>query len=335
MGVAGLLTRIGIGRTEQAPQAPPHQRIGNYRLLRLLGRGGMGEVWLGSHQTTQEMVAIKIVRGAEVGADRAQHDLSMQRLQREARAIARVRSPNVVRLLDSGLTPTGAFYYAMEFVDGVTLETMVRALGGLEWRLAMYLLRGVAAGLEAAHSHGLVHCDVSPANVIVCTGDGRPVPRLIDFGLVRFIRDVSGTTHLSLPVLAAGTPAYMAPELILRRPVDPRTDIYAWGCVATRLLTARTLFDAESPVEMALAQLTEKPQPPSLRARHPLPAALDALVLTCLAKDPAARPASMKDVIQALDDLECGEPSEWSGPSDLSVTPNLAEEPTACDAPVA
>ena len=332
MGVAGLLTKVGIGRSEQAP---PQPRIGNYQVLRLLGRGGMGDVWLGRHRTSQEMAAIKVVRAEAAGADTPQRQLSMQRLQREASAIARLQSPNVVRLLGSGLTRDGAFYYAMEFVEGVTLETMVRTLNGLEWRLAAFLLRGVASGLDAAHSHGLVHCDVSPGNVIVSTDAGRPVPRLIDFGLVRFVRNLHGITQLSMPIQAAGTPAYMAPELVLRRPVDSRTDIYAWGCLATRLLTARTVFQAESAVEMALAQLIERPHAPSLAARRPLPRALDALVLQCLAKDPAARPASMKDVIQVLDDLESGEPSEWSGPSDASITPNLSQEPTACDCPVA
>lgn len=336
MGMAEWWTWLGAGR--QAGSRPSG-RIGDYRVLRQLGRGGMGEVWLGRHRTTGALAAIKIVRRETIASDLLQHDLNLRRLQREARAIAKLRSPYVVRLLESGASPSGDFYYAMEFLDGLNADALVRAHGALDWPRAVEILRDVCAGLEAVHASGIVHCDVSPGNIVIAPdGGGRTVARLIDFGLVRFVPNVPRTTQLSVPLVTAGTPAYMAPELIFRRAVDQRTDIYAWGCLAFWLLTARTAFDGDSPIDMALAQVSEPPRPPSWRTRRLLPPELDALVLQCVMKDPAARPQSMADVMRALDALPNAAATSSSRElesSSLAFAPHFTEEPAACDGPVA
>lgn len=334
MGMAQWWTRLGAGRKVGSR---PAGRIGDYRVLRQLGRGGMGEVWLGRHRTTQALAAIKIVRREAIASDLLQHDLNLKRLQREARAIAKLRSPYVVRLLESGASPSGDFYYSMEFLDGLNVDALVRAHGALDWPRAVEILRDVCAGLEAVHASGIVHCDVSPGNVVVAPNGSRTVAKLIDFGLVRFVHNIHRTTQLSVPLVTAGTPAYMAPELIFRRAVDQRTDIYSWGCLAFWLLTARTAFDGDSPIDMALAQVSEPPRPPSWRTRRILPPELDALVLQCVLKDPAARPQSMADVMRALDALPslATTPSVEPGSSALAFPPHFAEEPAACDGPVA
>src|SRR5262245_53637643 len=183
MGVAELLTHIRIGRTEVLR---PRQRIGNYRLLRLLGRGGMGDVWLGRQRSTGVLSAIKVVRSDYLTGDNSRHrEFCMERLRREADALGKLRSPNIVRIFDSGVTGTGAFYYAMEYLQGISLEQRVRREGALDWEEAVRLLRDIGKALSEVHAHGLVHCDVSAANVFVCPGAQGSVTKLLDFGMVR------------------------------------------------------------------------------------------------------------------------------------------------------
>src|SRR5262245_23039642 len=186
MGMVDWWTWLGTSRKAGVRQA---RRIGDYRVLRQVGRGGMGEIWLGRHRTTNALAAIKIVRSETIASDPLQHDLNLKRLEREARALAKLRSPYVVRLLESGVTSAGDFYYAMEFLDGANLDALVRAHGAMDWPQAVVLLRDVCAGLEAVHASGIVHCDVSPGNVIVTSDGRRPIARLIDFGLVRFVQN--------------------------------------------------------------------------------------------------------------------------------------------------
>ena len=333
MGVAGLLTRIGIG---QAGLSGPHRKIGNYRLLSLLGRGGMGEVWLGRELSSGALRAIKVVR-SEALADNTEHRrFCVERLQGEARALGKLRSPNIVRIFDSGVTGSGAFYYAMEYLKGKTLDQLLRSDGALDWEQAARLLRGIGTALAEVHAHGLIHCDVSPGNVFVCDEVGGTIAKLLDFGLVRTVHDTTMTTQTSLPRVAAGTPAYMAPELVLGRPViDHRTDIYSWACVAYSLLTSHAVFDGDSPIAIALSHVTEEPLAPSRRTDRPIPADLDALLLECLAKDAAARPASMLDVLNRIDSIQRRELPMAFDDSVRLPPPDLAQQPPACDGPIA
>ena len=333
MGVAALLTRIGIGRTEVVR---PYQRIGKYRLVRLLGRGGMGEVWLARERSSGALRAIKLVRSEVLAGDTAHREFCIQRLQCEARALGRLRSPNIVRIFDSGVTRSGAFYYAMEYLEGTSLDRLLRNRGALDWEEAAPLLRDIGTALAEAHAHGLVHCDVSPGNVFVCDEVGGTVTKLLDFGMVRRAHDTTMTTRISLPLIAGGTPAYMAPELVLGRPdIDHRADIYSWACVAYLLLTSHTVFEGDSPIAIAIAHVTEEPLAPSRRTARPIPAALEALLLQCLAKNPAARPASMLHVMDELDIVQHREPLTSFDHSARLPAPNLAEQPSPCNGPVA
>jgi serine/threonine protein kinase len=213
----------------------------------------MGEVWLARERSSGALRAVKLVRSEVLAGDTVHREFCIQRLQCEARALGKLRSPNIVRIFDSGVTRSGAFYYAMEYLEGTSLDRLIRNRGPLAWEQATPLLRDIGTALAEAHAHGLVHCDVSPGNVFVCDEVGGTITKLLDFGMVRREHDTTMTTRISLPLIAGGTPAYMAPELVLGRPdIDHRADIYSWACVAYLLLTSHTVFEGDSPIAIAI-----------------------------------------------------------------------------------
>jgi serine/threonine-protein kinase len=207
--------------------------------------------------------------------------------------MAGLRSPHTVTLFDFGVTTDGAFYYAMELLDGLDAGTLVRRFGPLPPERVVHLLRQVCHSLSEAHGRGLVHRDVTPANIFVCRyGEDHDFVKVLDFGLVTA---ASGTPAAAEVVTLAtgihGTPAYMAPEQGMGKPdVDGRADIYALGCVAYWLLTGQQVFTADTAIAVILEHARTAPVPPSSRAAQPVPEALDTVILACLAKDPAARP---------------------------------------------
>ncbi len=303
VGIAYVASVVvhGLGRSVARAR-----ELGSYHLERRLGQGGMGEVWLASHRLLKHPAAVKFVRPEALGGMDAagRHELQ-RRFQREAHATARLTSVNTVKLHDFGITDSGVFYYAMEFLEGLDLDTMVKRFGPLPWPRAVHILRQACDSLGEAHLHGLVHRDVKPANIYLCRqGTVHDVVKVLDFGLVKGSRrspaDASGP-NLTRENVAAGTPAYMAPEMVAGdRPVDGRSDIYALGCVAYWLLVGETVFPAESGMRSMVAHLTETPSAPSARAEEPIPPELDAVVLACLAKDPPARPGSAEELRRML-----------------------------------
>jgi serine/threonine-protein kinase len=182
----------------------------------------------------------------------------------------------------------------MELLEGFDLDTLVERFGPLPPERAVYLLRQVCESLSEAHDHDLIHRDIKPANIHLCR-QGRPVDfaKVLDFGLVRPRLDAgSGDAKLTAEHQASGTPAFMAPEQALGDPVDGRTDIYAVGCVAYWLITGRLVFECDSPMTMMAHHLNKEPVPPSQCSELPIPKALDAVILSCLEKDPDKRPQS-------------------------------------------
>jgi len=281
------------------------EELGSYRLVERLGEGGMGEVWRAEHRLLARGAAVKIVRPEVLGAaSQADARVILRRFEREARATASLSSPHTIQIFDFGLSEAGTFYYVMELLTGLDLETLVRAHGPLPADRVIFLLRQVCHSLADAHARGLVHRDVKPANIYVCRmGRDYDFIKVLDFGLVKMNRPNEGATMLSADQRPSGTPAYMAPELVLGdATVDRRADVYALGCVAYFLLTGQLVFDADTPMKMMLEHLNSTPVPPSARTELPIPAEIDALVLSCLEKDPSRRPQDA----ESLFDLTCG-----------------------------
>ena len=267
--------------------------IGSYELIEEIGRGGMGEVWRASHRLLARPAAIKLIRRSLLGANEHARETLVRRFAREAHDTATLNSIHTVDVYDFGVTEEGDFYYAMELLDGLSLEQLGRRFGPIHPARAVYLLRQVCHSLGEAHARGLVHRDVKPSNIFVCRlGPDDDFVKVLDFGLVKHGQAAATVTALT-DGTTAGTPEYMAPEIALGRgDVDDRADIYSLGCVAYYLLTGDAVFSADTPVAMALAHVQEEPVRPSVRSKFQIPAALDALILDCLAKDPAARPGS-------------------------------------------
>lgn len=279
------------------------QDMGSYHLVELLGRGGMGEVWRAEHRLLARSAAIKLVRPELLGASSGEARQMLQRFRREAQATATLSSPHTIRLFDFGITEDQTFFYVMERLNGRDLESLVRQFGPVSPERAAFLLRQVVHSLAEAHAQGLVHRDVTPANIYACRmGLDYDFVKVLDFGLVAYGDQQSiGHTLLSAGRVATGTPAFMAPEVILESAVDARADIYALGCVAYFLLTGRLVFEEETPMKMFVAHLHSTPLAPSTVAEMPIPAEIDAVVLACLQKDPARRPQSMDELLGLLD----------------------------------
>jgi eukaryotic-like serine/threonine-protein kinase len=283
------------------------RELGSYRLEVKLGEGGMGEVWRARHRMLARPAAIKLIRPSVAGNERAGvSEEAARRFEREAQAIARLRSPHTVELFDFGIATDGAFYYVMELLDGLDADSLLRRFGPTPLERAIYLLRQVCHSLSEAHSCGLVHRDIKPANIFLCRyGEEYDFVKVLDFGIVRAIRDPAGPSPEHTRENAVhGTPAFIAPEQAMGTDLDGRADIYATGCVAYWLLTGQFVFTAETPMGLLLQHAQAPPEPPSSRTDLPIPQALDDLVLSCLAKDPANRPQSAKELSLRLAEME-------------------------------
>jgi serine/threonine-protein kinase len=289
VGVAVLISHIVTSLGREVAKA---REMGSYQLGELIGRGGMGEVYKATHRLLARPAAIKLIRPEMVGAEGTGGGrLALTRFRREATAAANLRSPHTVELYDFGATDDGTFYFAMELLDGLDLETMVKQHGPMPAARVVYILRQVCESLAEAHASGLVHRDIKPANIHVGRlGLRHDFVKVLDFGLVKAV-DASGATQTQATStgLTPGTPAYMAPEMALGQQIDGRTDIYALGCVAYYLLTGRLAFEGEG-LQMLVKRLHEDPVPPSQRTELPVPAELDVAIMACLSRDPAGRP---------------------------------------------
>ncbi len=275
------------------------RRLGGYELVRRLGEGGMGEVWLARHRALVRPAAIKLMRAEVLGGSISELHAIQRRFRREVQATADLESPHTIEIYDFGAAGDGRLYYVMELLRGLDAEALVRRFGPVPAERAVHLLRQACASLAEAHERGLVHRDVKPSNLHVCVlGLEYDFVKILDFGLVKHQRATSA--HVSLDGMIVGTPAYLSPEAAAGDPVLAPSDLYALGCVAFWLLTGRTVFGEKIPVLMVADHLRTAPEPPSMVSRLPIPPELDALVLACLAKDPAARPASAMSLSDRL-----------------------------------
>jgi len=293
---ARMVYRLGV-------DAARAQEMGSYQLVEKLGAGGMGEVWSAHHRMLARPAAIKLIR-RDLGAGAA-----AERFEREAQVTSALKSPHTVELYDFGISDEGTVYYVMELLDGLDFEALVQEHGSLPPARAVHFLKQVCHSLHEAHEAGLVHRDIKPANIFACRhGLDFDVAKVLDFGLVSLQRDPERTL-LTDAHSVPGTPAYLAPEIARGEAVDRRADLYALGCVAFWLLTGRRVFEADSPLQAAIAHVEREPEAPS-SVNPEVPKALDDLVLGLLKKQPDERPATARAVSDALCTLE-GVPT-WS-----------------------
>jgi len=267
--------------------------MGRYKLVRRIGVGGMGEVWRAHHQGLKRDVALKILkRDPKIGAE------ARKRFEREVKLTTQLTHPNTVRVFDYGVTPDGLLYYAMELLDGESLEDLVRSEGPLPPRRAFELAIQAARALAEAHKLGVIHRDLKPDNLFVTTlgGEGDFI-KVLDFGVATTITGDSGLTQ---PGFAVGTPTYFAPEMVAGKPADPRSDVYALGCVLYFLLTGRPPFVGKDMREVLLAHMKQAPIPPSARMSRRLPKDMERIVMDALSKDPERRHQNAGDLALAL-----------------------------------
>jgi eukaryotic-like serine/threonine-protein kinase len=315
--------KLGAAHEEAASARQRLRELGQYRLTRRLGVGGMGEVYLAEHTLLRRPCAVKLIR-AGVGEEK-----QIARFEREVQATAGLTHPNTVEIYDYGRAEDGTFYYAMEYLPGLTLDQLVAEYGPLSPARAVHLLRQVCGALGEAHAAGLIHRDIKPANIIVCSRGGvHDVVKLVDFGLVREIDPVPGAGGLTQDGAIAGTPEFISPEQAEGIPeLDGRSDIYSLGAVAYFLLTGRPPFQKANTLQLLSAHIRE-PVHPITEIRPEVPTDLQEVVLACLEKDRERRFQDITALDQRLAGCQPGEPwtevqaADWWRRAATDLRPN-------------
>jgi serine/threonine-protein kinase len=303
IAIATVGSRVIFGLRTEAARV---RRLGQYTLEEKIGAGGMGVVYRARHAMLRRPTAIKLLPPDRAG------EANLVRFEREVQLTSELSHPNTIAIYDYGRTPDGLFYYAMEYLDGINLEDLVRQDGPQPPGRVIYILRQVCGALGEAHSHGLLHRDIKPANIILTERGGEPdVAKVVDFGLVKPLVTTGPDLTMSASIVLAGTPLYMAPEaLTAPGAADPRSDLYALGAVGYLLLTGRPVFEAATVAEAFGHHLHTQPVAPSQRVSHPIPTDLELVILRCLSKNMDDRPATAHALSRELE--QCIVTSPWS-----------------------
>jgi len=288
-----IAVAAALGSTFSVAQLRREERqLGVYRLEGKIDEGGMATVHRAVHALLRRPTALKILK------PHLATDELIARFEREVQLASRLEHPATIEIFDYGRTRDGTFFYAMEYIDGLTLAKLVEKDGAQPVPRVAHILKQVCESLREAHAKGLIHRDIKPANVMLCERGGESdVVKVLDFGLVKDVH-ATDTRDITQYARLLGTPTYMAPERI-RNPSEaaPAVDVYAVGAVAFYLLTAKRVFDAPNELELA-RQVLELPAPrASSAAKQPIPQALDDLIARCLAKEPAERPQRAEELI--------------------------------------
>ena len=274
--------------------------IGQYKILRTLGAGGMGTVYLGEHILLGRRAAIKTLLPAL-----SSHREIVDRFFNEARAISAISDPGVVQIFDFGYHVDGTAYIVMEFLEGEALSARLDRLAKLPLAEALRLTRQIAASLGAAHARGIIHRDLKPGNVFVIRDSEAQAgerTKILDFGIAKLLASPTDVVATQTGTML-GTPVYMSPEQCRGSgKIDHRSDIYSVGCALFHMLTGVPPFDCDSVGDFIAAHLKEEPPAPSELALD-LPPAVDALVLRCLAKRPEDRFQTMAELQAACVDV--------------------------------
>jgi serine/threonine-protein kinase len=299
VAIAAVASHVNYGLRLKVREA---MRLGQYRLEERIGAGAMGEVYRASHAMLRRPTAIKVIQPDGVTPD------LLRRFEQEVRETSRLSHPNTVAIFDYGRTAEGAFYYAMEYLDGADLRQVVERHGPLEPARVIHLLAQACGALAEAHDAGLVHRDLKPSNLVLCRRGGvHDVVKVVDFGLVKDLAAPSAT--LTGAGSICGTPETMAPEVLRGEPASPRSDLYAMGVIGYFLLTGSAVFDSGSALDLIGHHLHTAPVPPRERAPG-VPADLEGVILRCLAKDPSERFPDAQQLGRAL--RSCADAGRWT-----------------------
>ena len=314
LGLIGLIAVASVGLFtfasalrwfgEHSPQTDRLRRLGQYKLGKVIGNGAMGAVYQGKHEFLRRVVAIKVLEENDVTTQ------SLSRFEREVRMTAQLRHPNTIAVYDYGRSAEGAFFYVMEYVDGITLQELVDTYGPLKPQRVIYLLDQICGSLAEAHGQSMVHRDIKPANILLtCQAGLYDMVKVLDFGLVKDFD--ANALQLTQVASITGTPLYMSPEVVRdASSADCRSDIYSLGAVAYFLLTGISPFEGGSPADVCAKQLHETPCRPSDRIDSELADDIQNIVMACLEKSPANRPQTMNELSQLI--LQCQQAHDWT-----------------------
>jgi serine/threonine protein kinase len=327
LGVSVAFARLVVKVRREAAEARAEAKranleareLGSYRLVKCLGKGGMGEVWRAEHRLLAREAAIKLIRVDSAARSSAE---AQERFRREAQSLAGLRSRNTIELFDYGVADDGTFFYVMELLEGLDLESLVLKYGPVPPGRVLRLLMQACRSLAEAHDAGLVHRDIKPANLFVCrAADELDVVKVLDFGLVRALAGgedaplsteevLNSTTNagyerpdgskLTRAGTVMGTPEFMAPEQALGQRLDGRADLYALGCVGYWLLTGQLLFKKDTPMMLLIAHINEPTPPLAAHASSPVPHGLELCIMDCLAKSADHRPQNARELLARL-----------------------------------
>ncbi|MFO1094702.1 MAG: serine/threonine-protein kinase [Planctomycetaceae bacterium] len=281
------------------------KHVGVYTLLRRLGGGGMGDVYLAEHRLLKRPCAVKLIR-----RDRETDEQTITRFQNEVQATARLTHPNTVEIYDYGVTDNGMFFYVMEYLPGMSVQELVERTGPLPAARVIHLLRQVCQALDEAHRAGLIHRDIKPGNIFAAERGGiHDFAKLLDFGLVKSTGARDESIQHTRDGVVVGSPLYAAPETAFGNGVvDARVDLYSLGATAYFMLTGHPVFPGNRALDIVFAHAKEKPVPPSKHVA--VPPDLEQVVLRCLEKDPADRYGDVRELERAL--AGCRDTQRWS-----------------------
>lgn len=266
---------------------------GRYRLDRLVGEGGMGEVYRATHIHIDAVVAVKLLR-PEFVADQT----AIKRFRLEAKAAGRIHHPNAVRVTDFGVTPEQMVYLVMEFAEGQSLRSLMRKEGKLDYLRAAGIVHQVCGAVEAAHHSGVIHRDLKPDNILIESAHGAERVKVLDFGIAK-LKETKTDAFLTKAGTIIGTPQYMSPEQCQGKPLDPTSDVYSIGVVLYEMLTGEVPFDGENTLQIVYNQLHELPRPLQ-EAAPDVPAPIVAVVMRALEKLPERRQSSAAELSEEL-----------------------------------
>jgi len=290
--LAAWATRVIYGLRKDVRHA---KQLGQYIVEEKLGEGGMGTVYRAQHGLLKRPTAIKLL------SPKWNAPQYLDQFRREVQMTAKLRHPNTITIYDYGCTQDGTFYYAMELLEGVTLQEIVRADDHLPEPRVIHILRQCAMALDEAHSRGLVHRDIKPSNIMMTQqGGAHDVTKVLDFGLVKDVQSAPDVDQTSSEGIK-GTPPFMSPEQILEPAnIDARSDLYSLGAVGYYLLTGRFVFEGTHTGQFIAQHLTAIPKPPSSVVKHDVHPELERVIMQCLEKKRDDRPTSGVEISDRL-----------------------------------
>jgi len=279
--------------------------IDRYQLIRRIGKGGMGEVWVARHEGLRKEVALKLLKPKGEVTERM-----VARFEREVRATAQLSHPNTIRVDDYGVSAEGVWYYAMELLEGKNLRELIEYERRLELDRAVHIINQVCKSLGEAHHRGIIHRDIKPENIFITTmGELEDFAKVLDFGIARIVGEEG--PNITRENATPGTPHYMAPEVAQSQPADARSDVYSIGAVLFHAITGEPPFTGSTKLSVLLKHTKEPVPSPSSVLGRPLPDDVESLILKCLRKNPADRFDDAYELSVALEDcsLEPWRPS--------------------------